>query len=296
MSADARPTIVVGIDGSRDGLLALDWAVDLAMRRSWGIRAVHVADDDQPAHPLGATPDIDDGAEVLEDAADELAELGFTDATLEVRNGHPAEVLLDVARSAALLVIGRRGRGGFAELSLGSISQVCTALSRTSLVVVPDNWTHDEGDLGVVVVGVDGSQACQAALGFAFEVAAERRAELTIVHVPRVPEDSPPPSVWVDPDNAPWRQDARALVTHALAGWPDKYADVVFRTHYQPGHPVQVLAQYSKAVDLVVVGGVGRSEFTPLRLGSVSRGLLHHTHCPVAIIHTEATIGPGRPA
>jgi nucleotide-binding universal stress UspA family protein len=64
---------------------------------------------------------------------------------------------------------------------------------------------------------------------------------------------------------------------------------VLFHTHHRPGHPVQVLAQHSKAADLVVVGGVGRAEFTPLRLGSVSRGLLHHTQCPVAIVHTETT-------
>ena len=289
MAAQIRPTIVVGIDGSRDGLLALDWAVDLAARRTWSVRAVHVADDDRPAHPLGAAPDGDDAIEVLEDAADELAGLGFTDATLEVRHGHPARVLLDVSRSAALLVIGRRGRGGFAELTLGSISQVCTALAQTSLVVVPDDWRPGEGELGMIVVGVDGSDDCQAALGFAFEVAAERGAELTIVHVARVPEDYPPPSVWVDPDDAPWQHEGRALVDHSLAGWPAKYPQVVFRTHCRPGHPVQVLAQHSTAADLVVVGGVGRSEFTPLRLGSVSRGLLHHTRCPVAIVHTEAT-------
>ncbi len=291
MSTEVRPTIVVGIDGSRDGLLALDWATDLAARRQWTVRAVHVADDDRPARPLVATPDIEDGAEVLEDAADELARLGFTDATLEVRHGHPAQVLLDVSRTAALLVIGRRGRGGFAELTLGSISQVCTALAETSLVVVPDDWQPDEGELGLIVVGVDGSQACQAALGFGFEMAAERGAELVIVHVPRQPEDFPPPDVWIDPENAPWHHDARQLISESLAGWPDKYPDVVFRTHYRPGHPVEVLAQHSKAADLVVVGGVGRAEFTPLRLGSVSRGLLHHTHCPVAIVHTES---PGR--
>ncbi|TCN31158.1 nucleotide-binding universal stress UspA family protein [Kribbella orskensis] len=289
MSAQVRPTIVVGIDGSRDGLLALDWAADLAARRHWAVRAVHVADEDRPARPLVAAPDIEDGAEVLEDAADELTRLGFTDATLEVRHGHPAEVLLDLSRTAELLVIGRRGGGGFAELTLGSTSQVCTALAQTSLVVVPDSWKREEVELGMIVVGVDGSHACQAALGFAFEMAAERGAEVVIVHVPREPEDFPPPGVWINPEDTPWQHDARRLITESVAGWPDKYPEVVFRTHYRPGHPVQVLAQHSKAADLVVVGGVGRSRFTPLRLGSVSRGLLHHTQCPVAIVHTEAT-------
>lgn len=288
MSAQVQPTIVVGIDGSRDGLLALDWAADLAARRHWAVRAVHVADDDRPGQPLVAVPHLEDSAEVLEDAADELATIGFTGASLEVRHGHAAEVLLHLARTARLLVIGRRGGGGFAELTLGSISQVCTALARTSTVVVPDHWRRDDGDSGMVVVGVDGSDACQAALGFAFEFADERGSELTIVHVPRAPQDFPPPGVWIDPEDTPWYHEARQLITESLDGWPDKYPDVEFRTHYRPGHPVQVLAQHSKAADLVVVGGVGRAKFTALRLGSVSRGLLHHTECPVAIVHTDS--------
>jgi nucleotide-binding universal stress UspA family protein len=286
MSTQVRPTIVVGIDGSRDGLLALGWAADLAARRHWAIRAVHVVDDDRPARPLIAVADLDDGDKVLAVAADELDRLGCTDASLEVQHGHPAQVLLDVSRTAALLVIGRRGGGGFAELTLGSTSQLCTAVAQTSLVVVPDDWDRDEGELGMIVVGVDGSHAGQAALGFAFEVAAERSAELVIVHVPPQREGFPPPGVWINSADLPWQQAARQLVSDAVAGWPNKYPDVVFRTHYRPGDPVQVLAQHSKAADLVVVGGVGRSEFTPLRLGSVSRGLLRHTQCPVAIIHT----------
>jgi len=291
MSTQVRPTIVVGIDGSRDGLLALDWAADLAARRRWAVRAVHVADDDRPAQPLVAAPLIEDSAEVLEDAADELDRIGFTGATLEIRHGHAAEVLLDLARGARLLVIGRRGGGGFAELTLGSTSQVCTALARTSMVVVPDNWARADGERGMIVVGVDGSDACQAALGFAFEFADERGAELTIVHVSRAPLDFPPPGVWIDPEDTPWYREARRLITESLAGWPDKYPDVVFHTHYRPGHPVQVLAQHSEGADLVVVGGVGRAEFTALRLGSVSRGLLHHTQCPVAIVHIESPGG-----
>jgi nucleotide-binding universal stress UspA family protein len=46
-----------------------------------------------------------------------------------------------------------------------------------------------------------------------------------------------------------------------------------------------VLARESGLADLVVVGGLGRSAFSELRLGSVARGLLHHSHCPVAVIH-----------
>jgi nucleotide-binding universal stress UspA family protein len=290
MCAQPRPTIVVGIDESRDGLLALDWAVDLAARRGWTIRAIHVLDETRPTHPLPATSGPDDGTEALDDAADELERLGFTNATLDLRLGHPAEILLAASTDAALLVIGRRGAGGFAELVVGSVSQVCAACAQTALVVVPDTWKPGRREFGLVAVGVDGSPSGQAALGFAFEAAAERGAELLLVHVPDVPESFPRPGLWTDPDDAPWHREARRLVGEALAGWPDKYPDVVFRTHYSPGHPVQVLAKQSEYADLVVVGGLGRSEFTPLRLGSVSRGLLHHTACPVAIVHSEVTV------
>jgi nucleotide-binding universal stress UspA family protein len=289
MSAPTRPAIVVGIDGSADGLLALDWAVELAARRGWTVRALHVVDDDRPTQPLAAATERDDGTDVLDDAADELDRLGFSGALLEIGYGHPAQVLLKASREAAALVIGRRGAGGFAELAMGSTSQVCAALVRTTLVVVPDTWQPENPARGQIVVGVDGSFSCQAALGFAFEIAAERGAELTLVHVPDVPEAFPRPDLWLDPEDAPWHRVARMVVSDALAGWPDKYSDVVFRTRYPQGHPVQVLAKESEYADLVVVGGLGRTEFTELRLGSVSRGLLHHAHCPVAIVHSEVT-------
>ncbi|GAA0927632.1 universal stress protein [Kribbella koreensis] len=288
MSTPARPAILVGLDGSADGLLALDWAVNLAARRGWTVRALHVVDDTRPAHQLAAAPSQDDGTDVLDDAADELDRLGFTDAVLELGYGNPAQTLLKASAEAAVLVIGRRGAGGFAELMVGSTSQVCAALARTTLVVVPDEWQAAEPAWGRIVVGVDGSHSCQAALGYAFEIAAERRAELEIVHVPDLPEAFPRPDLWLDPEDAPWRRDAQLMVGECLDGWPEKYPAVVFRTRYPEGHPVQVLAKESQYADLVVVGGLGRTEFTELRLGSVSRGLLHHTHCPVAIVHTES--------
>jgi nucleotide-binding universal stress UspA family protein len=277
MSPQARPSIVVGVDGSADGLLALDWAVDLAARRGWGVRVVHVADD---------------GTDVLEDAADELSRLGYTEATLEVRSGNAAEVLLQLSYDQPVLVVGRRGRGGFAELMTGSTSQVCAALAHNTLIVVPDSWQPGYGERGQIVVGVDGSPGAQDAIGFAFESAAERGAELSIVHVPDVPESFPLPDLWLDPADAPCRHDARVMVTEALVGWADKYPSVVYRTHYRPGHPVQVLAKESEYADLLVVGGLGRSQFTPLRLGSVSRGVLHHAGCPVAIVHGGRPEGP----
>ncbi|WP_185445797.1 universal stress protein [Kribbella qitaiheensis] len=276
MPTQSRPFLVAGVDGSRAGLLALDWAADQAARRNWLLKAIHVIEQ----------PGSDDTL-MHDEATAELARLGCTDGQLESRSGRPAEILLEESREARLLVIGRRDGGGFAELTAWSTSQICTALARTSLVVVPDSWQPDRSEEGLIVVGVDGSPSGQSALGFAFEAAAERDAELVLVHVPSDPGPQLPLGLRANPERAPWHQDAQRVLREALAGWPEKYPEVVFRSNFRPGHPVEVLAQHSEYADLMVVGGVERSHFTPLRLGSVSRGLLHHTRCPLAIVHQE---------
>ncbi|MFI7063580.1 universal stress protein [Kribbella sp. NPDC050124] len=280
--------LVVGIDGSRDGLTALAWAVRHAARRGLALCAVHVVDDDRPSSD---TPPVgyDDGSGEIEEAAAELDRLGFTDATAEVRHGHPASVLLDLASAGgSTLVIGRRGLGGFAELVVGSTSQVCASLSTGTLVVVPDEWNPDAAPHGRVVVGVDDSADCQAALGFAFETADLEGAELKAVHAANLPESYPATDLWIDPAEQPWLARSEVLVTEALAGWREKYPEVTVRTSCTDGHPVQLLALESGEADLVVVGGRGRTRYTPLLLGSVARGLLHHTKSPVAVIHHES--------
>jgi nucleotide-binding universal stress UspA family protein len=284
--------VLVGVDGSRDGLIALDWAVDHAERQHCGVHVVHVVDDElatQPVPPSEWSSSYDDGTEILHDAADEISRLGrAVDSRLEIRHGRPAATLLELSHRNGLLVIGRRGAEGFAELAVGSTSQVCAALAESTVVVVPDCWQPEAPPTGRVVIGVDGSAQCQAALDFGFMAASLHGATVRVVYAVQVPESFPPPDLWPDPERpAWWADDAELLVSESLAGWSSKYPDVPVETRYVAGHPVQVLAAESTKADLIVVGGVGRSRFTPLLLGSVARGLLHHTASPVAIVHVS---------
>lgn len=103
---------------------------------------------------------------------------------------------------------------------------------------------------GLVVVRVDASPESDAAIGQAFDAAHRLGAELILLHIP----PSAGTRHWDTIADAPWYAAARQLVTNALNGWPDKYPEVVYRTHYRQGEPTEVLARYTKVADRVFTG------------------------------------------
>ena len=135
-----------------------------------------------------------------------------------------------------------------------------------------------------MVVGVDGSPTSEAATAFAFEAASLRRVPLVAVHVWR--------DVLVDATMAPlldWDvidSDEREVLAERLAGWSEKYPDVPVRRLVARDRPARALVEESGRAQLVVVGSRGRGGFHGLLLGSVSQALLHHAHCPVAVVRS----------
>jgi nucleotide-binding universal stress UspA family protein len=55
------------------------------------------------------------------------------------------------------------------------------------------------------------------------------------------------------------------------------------------GRDVPALVDLSKDAQLMVVGCGGRTGQHHRSLGSVTTGLIHHAHCPVAVIHDEVS-------
>jgi len=204
------------------------------------------------------------------------------ETTTEVEIGAPLEVLGSESRRAQLLVLGDRGLGGFAGLVLGSVAVGLAAHGGCPVVIVRGDRGAVGSDEGPVVVGIDGSPVSEAALAFAFDAAAARGVGLVAVHAwsPTAIDETLTP--FMDWDAVAVEEDA--LLAERLAGWGEKYPQVAVRRAVVRDGAVRALAAASREAQLVVVGSRGRGNATGLLLGSVSHGVLHASHCPVAVV------------
>jgi nucleotide-binding universal stress UspA family protein len=133
-------TIVVGVDGSDASVEALRQAQRLAVPLSANIVAL-ACWDVPPVYDGYVAMGINDfdvrAGEILQETV--VKAFGeATPANVETRlvQGHPRKVLLDESRGADLLVLGRRGHGGFGGLLLGSVSSALVAHAHCPVLVV----------------------------------------------------------------------------------------------------------------------------------------------------------------
>ncbi|WP_030300349.1 universal stress protein [Streptomyces katrae] len=142
MGDDRRaPRVVVGVDGSPDSYGALSWAVRHASLIGAGVEAI--AAYDLPLEMGWSAPAVDadfDEAETRRALTEEIRRVVGSDSPVpleqHVVRGNPADVLTAAAEGAELLVVGSRGRGGFARLLLGSVSQQCALHAPCPVVIV----------------------------------------------------------------------------------------------------------------------------------------------------------------
>jgi nucleotide-binding universal stress UspA family protein len=140
----AMERIVVGVDGSHGSQVALRWALEEARRSGAALEVVHawhvpyLAGSTYvpvPAFDLGTWESSERAA--LDRAVDD-EDTTDVDVTRTLICDTAARALLQAAKGADLLVVGTRGRGGFAGLLLGSVSHAVAQHAPCPVVVVPD--------------------------------------------------------------------------------------------------------------------------------------------------------------
>ena len=226
-------------------------------------------------------------------STDELAERVGRGLDLPVEaymgRGGPAEVLIAASEAADLLVLGSRGRGGFARLILGSTSTQCATHASVPTVVVPEG-AHPVGTRRILV-GFDGSPNATEALRWAVQFATPGS---TVVAA--WVWDATPLAVGADAFFFPDASDLAAERFHHLLEPIQALADrvgVTLEREFLRGTPRAVLATQSDGVDLVVVGARGHGSVGAALLGSVSTWILHHVHRPVAVVPVGVYLDDG---
>lgn len=146
-----------------------------------------------------------------------------------------------------------------------------------------------------IVVGIDGSPSSRAAVQWAARDAALRHARLTLVHlvapVASIAAEAAIPQTPVPAGYSQWQEEqAKQLIADACdtvaaattqTGSPQVATDV----RYSPIIPE--LIELSREAELMVVGTRGHGAVSRTLAGSVSSSLVHHAHCPVAVVHEQ---------
>jgi nucleotide-binding universal stress UspA family protein len=276
--------IVVGTDGSGPADRAVDWAAADAAQRHRPLHIVHAAQIWPYQVPRFVPPDEPDGASragraVLLEAEERVRtnwpELQVTTALLVEA---APDVLRDESANAFELVVGQRGRGGFAGLLLGSVSLRVAGHSAVPVVVVRGEAGAGRGE---VAVGYDMEGEAGEVLEYAFGAAAAREARLRVVHAWQLSPSLTEPGYSVDGDRM--NDERRARVIAAYAPLHERFPLVEVVNEVLVGHPVSALSAASRAADLLVVGASHHRWGVP-GLGSVGHGAIHHAECPVAVV------------
>ncbi|MER6209963.1 universal stress protein [Streptomyces sp. NPDC001642] len=293
--------VIAAVDGSDDSLRALDWAVDAALGRGAPLRVVHVwqyAAAWTPPGVLVAGPPEPDEDEVLDQVRTHLE--GRADRPVMEyvgMQGAPGAVLPELGSGAQLLVLGSRGRGGFASLLLGSNGMAAARDADCPVVVVPRPGREVHGEVPAgpgprVVVGLQVDSPDETTLSFAFAEAALRGARVQVVAAyPWPPQAWASPGELVPPviDQDAVEDETRTLTEALLASHRERHPDIDTESYVAPGDAAGHLVAASKNADLVVVGRHRRRLLSPARLlGSVTQAVLLHAVSPVAVVPPTA--------
>lgn len=258
--------IVVGIDGSKAGWNAKDYAFELGQRLSVPVLGVHVIDSrlleesflEDLAGVLGFTYYLGISQKIkefFEQQANALIEEFLAEGRkrgIRVSSfqtiGIPYQELVNQADPEDLLILGRKGRRPVKGVFLSSTADVVSRRSKAPIMLVPE----EKRDLKKFCLAYDGGDLSKKALDLCKKLAEVYGAEFYALHVGEGPLEFP--------------QDIKMVV--------------------EEGIPEERIVKHcqERGVDLLFMGAYSKGRIRELFLGSVSSFVIHHINIPILLV------------
>ncbi|MCG6568349.1 universal stress protein [Tessaracoccus sp. ZS01] len=288
MNEKTAPLVVVGVDGSDDGLRAVRFGTGAALRINGELLLVNAVDDTLMAGAWGVVydPEVLQSAGITanEQARDVALSMGLPEHRIktEVVMGSPGGVMTRLSEVAELVVVGRRAASGLERMFVGSTSVAVVANASCPVVVISAAAHPDPiGGRGIVGVGLQTSPGSEKTLEAGFQQAQRLGARLEIVHAIQ-----PPVGLFarkLSPNELDEQVRFAKGGIEAIANEvAQSYPDVEYRVEVAADSPINELVSRSAGYDLLVVG-VGDSHIPGFSLGGLMRGLLAHAECPLFV-------------
>lgn len=282
----AHKPIVVAVDGSERNRSAVAWAAREAAALGCDLHLVTALHERVVPPPrAGARKPGAEPPAMLERIGDDVRRL-VPDLVVETHavSGAPLEVLLDRGAGARLVVVGKRGLGGFARLLVGSTSIALAGRSPVPVAIVPDQWDQSSREGRPVVLGVDPFKAGTHPVHLAFRRARRLGVPLVAVHGWEAPTVFSWDADVVTGAVAAHQRDAEVRFDALLAAWRRHYPEVVVRPMRVHRHPAAAILEAAEEAQLIVLGRHTTGLFGGFAVGSVARAVLHYAECPAIVV------------
>ena len=280
-----RPSVVVGIDGSKAAIQAALWAIDEAVSRDIPLRLLYAIEPD------GAQRTLPDRAARKLAIAENAVRYAFTAVEaadrpvkieVEIAQERPITALIRASASAALLCVGAVGAYHFRAARVGSTAAALAVAGRCPVAIIRDQGHRDRRHPRWIVVDIQGSGENSLLLGIAAEEALLRNAPLKAITC-RETRGGETDDKGAPGDCERW---IRANSDRQLARWIRCYPEIQVESVAVHRSLLDYLADNSRSVQLVVVGARNHAHLEQL-VGPMGTAVLNNSDCSVLIVDRQ---------
>ena len=283
--------ILCPVDFSESSTTAYEYAYSLSRQYKAQLFVLHVMEPVVSMHRGFISPSLVEEiySRQESDAREQFRKLEAryagerVDSEVIVQIGLVADSILSFveAQDIDLVVMGTHGRRGLDRLMMGSVAErvlrkascpVLAVRERVSNFVSPGS-THEPVRLQKLLCCVDFSETSPRALEYAFSLALQYQAEITLLHVIETPEL-----------HADEQKRALNCIEQLIPVEARNWATLV--PVVQAGKPYERIIEYAtqRQTDLIVMGVRGRNALDLALFGSTTHRVIQLGPCPVLVL------------